>query len=101
MTVRTHIRSLLIFLFVSAAGSTKLFAQCPPNIDFEEGTFNNWQCASGNFNGVITLSPTTPTPGRHDMLNNPPGNGLDTYGRFPKNCPNGSGHSIKIGNEIT
>jgi gliding motility-associated-like protein len=79
-------------------------AQCPPNIDFEEGTFNGWQLFSGSFQGsppVIILNPTSPIPGRHDMMNNPPGNGKDKYGNFPKNCPNGSGHSIKIGNEVT
>ncbi len=94
------LKILLVLLLLS--GSSKFaYAQCPPNIDFELGDFTGWQCSSGNFNGVITLAPTTPVPGRHDMLSNPPGNGNDLYGGFPKNCPNGSGHSIKIGNEVT
>jgi gliding motility-associated-like protein len=29
-----------------------------------------------------------------------PGDGLDPYGGFPVNCPNGSGHSIKLGNDL-
>jgi gliding motility-associated-like protein len=28
------------------------------------------------------------------------GNGLDPYGFFPVNCPNGSGHSIRLGNDL-
>jgi gliding motility-associated-like protein len=36
---------------------------------------------------------------RHTMLSANPGDGLDEYGGFPKNCPNGSGHSIKLGND--
>jgi len=98
---KNHFRFfLLIFLFLS--GSRLSFAQCPPNIDFEERSFNNWECLSGSFqNGIIDLLPTVPTPGRHDMMSIPPGNGLDLYGNFPKNCPNGSGNSIKIGVETT
>ncbi|MFZ1786625.1 MAG: PKD domain-containing protein [Ferruginibacter sp.] len=32
------------------------------------------------------------------MLNSFPGGGYDAYGGFPVNCPNGSGHSIRLGN---
>jgi gliding motility-associated-like protein len=92
---------IITICFFIFSGNTS-FAQCSPNIDFEEGTFNGWQCSSGSFSsGGINVSPTTPVNGRHDMLTNPPGNGRDIYGNFPKNCPNGSGHSIKIGNENT
>ncbi|MEI7735445.1 MAG: PKD domain-containing protein [Ferruginibacter sp.] len=88
----------IIFLIVGADA----FAQCPPNIDFEEGSFNNWICSTGSFNnGNLFLSTTTPIPGRHDILSIPPGNGTDLYGGFPKNCPNGSGFSAKIGNSIS
>lgn len=79
-----------------------MFAQCPPNIDFELGTFNNWQCwwQSGYTGGTPNPLLTAPIAGRHDMFTNPSGL-RDLYGNFSKNCPNGSGHSIKIGNEIT
>lgn len=92
--------SLLLCVFLGNISK----AQCPPNLDFEEGTFNHWDCFTGSFQGsppVISLNPTAPIAGRHDMMDNPPGNGKDKYGNFPKNCPNGSGHSIKIGNELT
>lgn len=79
---------------------------CPPNIDFEKGTFENWQCYVGNFavtgqSGgvpVITLTPTQgPIPYRHTMYS--PGAGFDSYGAFPINSPNGSHYSIKLGND--
>ncbi len=76
---------------------------CPSNIDFEDGTFNGWTCYTGgvaavNGQNVISLSPSGPLDGRHTMMSSFPGDGLDPYGSFPVNCPNGSGHSIKLGN---
>ncbi len=76
---------------------------CPPNIDFEEGTFNGWTCYTGgvvasNGQNIISLTPSGPQQNRHTMLSAYPGDGLDPFGHFPMNCPNGSGHSIKLGN---
>jgi len=77
---------------------------CPPNIDFETGAFTGWTCYTGftaevNGQNVITLSPSGgPVANRHTMINSYSGNGLDEYGEFPISCPNGSGHSIKLGN---
>ncbi|MGZ5220166.1 MAG: T9SS type B sorting domain-containing protein [Chitinophagaceae bacterium] len=77
--------------------------ECPSNIDFETGTFDGWTCyigSSGDGNGqnVISLSPSGPIAGRHTMYSTFPGNGLDPYGGFPVNCPNGSGKSVRLGN---
>ena len=88
---------LFLFSFSSTAQS------CPPNIDFEEGTFNGWVCYTGGVaavggQNVITLSPSGPMGDRHTMMSAFPGDGMDPYGGFPINCPNGSGHSIKLGN---
>ncbi|MEY2917943.1 MAG: hypothetical protein RIS73_1657, partial [Bacteroidota bacterium] len=76
---------------------------CPHNIDFEEGNFNGWTCYTGNVaavggQNVISLTPSGPVGGRHTMMSAFPGNGVDAYGGFPVNCPNGSGHSIMLGN---
>ena len=78
---------------------------CPPNIDFETGTFEGWTCYTGstaevNGQNVITLFPSAPTPGRHTMMSAFPGDGLDPYGGFPVNCPNGSGKSVRLGNNV-
>ncbi|MEO5594641.1 MAG: T9SS type B sorting domain-containing protein [Chitinophagaceae bacterium] len=77
--------------------------ECPANIDFETGTFNGWTCYTGhvasvNGENVISLNASGAANGRHTMLTAFPGDGLDPYGDFPVNCPNGSGHSIKLGN---
>ncbi len=78
-------------------------SQCPPNLDFETGTFNGWTCFVGNVEAigqknVISLYPTGgPVDEQHTMNTNGL-TGLDPYGFFPVNCPNGSGHSIRLGN---
>ncbi len=92
---------LLLFTFNFSAG-----AQCPPNIDFEFGDFMGWECWTGSTSlvsgkNVITwdpFSPGAPVPGRHTMLSAIPGDGIDQFGLFPQNCPNGSGHSVLLGN---
>ena len=77
---------------------------CPPNIDFETGTFSGWTCYIGytaavNGENVITLNPSAPTQNRHTMY---AANSalVDPYGGFPVNCPNGSGYSIRLGNDL-
>ncbi len=78
---------------------------CPPNIDFESGGFTGWTCYTGsaasiNNTNVINFNyQGSPVYNRQTMLTFNPGDGMDEYGNFPKNCPNGSGHSIKLGND--
>jgi gliding motility-associated-like protein len=91
---------------LSVLTAHNLQAQCPANIDFEQGNFNGWQCWTGtvaivNNKNLITWdasSPGSPVNNRHTLLSLNPGNGIDTFGLFPQNCPNGSGHSVKLGN---
>lgn len=76
---------------------------CPPNIDFETGTFDGWTCYTGGAGvvgdkNVISLSFSGPVPGRHTMYTRTATPELDPYGGFPVVCPNGSGHSIRLGN---
>ncbi len=93
---------LLSFIFIYSPVS----AQCPPNIDFENGNFSGWKLYTGSVfvdevtsQNVINLQEVPgPVANRHEMLSADPGDGLDEYGDFPKNCPNGSAHSIKLGN---
>ncbi|MBL7739392.1 MAG: gliding motility-associated C-terminal domain-containing protein [Chitinophagaceae bacterium] len=92
--------------FILACSSLLGHSQvCPPNIDFESGTFNGWTCYTGYVTGagvnVMNLSPSGgPEAERHTMYSSFPGDGLDPYGGFPINCPNGSGHSIRLGNSF-
>jgi len=90
--------SLAFTFFCLSSGAQN----CPANIDFERGNFDGWTCytgvtsAVGNTN-VISLLPTRgPINGKHTMIGTN-FNAVDQYGGFPVNCPNGSGHSVKLG----
>jgi gliding motility-associated-like protein len=77
---------------------------CPANIDFENGTLEGWTCYTGmveksNGRNIINISNSGgPVDGRHTIF--PLNSGLDPYGGFPINCPNGSGYSIRLGNDL-
>ena len=96
--------SMGVGLFVACIFQTVFAQTCPVNIDFETGDFTGWTCytgyvSAGTGQNIISLTPSPgPVPGRHTMMSSIPGDGLDQYGRFPVNCPNGSGHSIRLGN---
>jgi hypothetical protein len=76
-------------------------AQCPVNLGFESGNFSNWQCFAGmvDARGDLSTSVTGPLKTRHTMYQNSFPQERDPYGKFPVNCPNGSNHSIRIGND--
>lgn len=77
---------------------------CPPNIDFESATFDNWKCytgyvdAAGGRNSISLFPSGGPAFNYHTMYAATAVAETDPYGGFPVNCPNGSGHSIKLGN---
>ncbi|HET9744994.1 MAG TPA: T9SS type B sorting domain-containing protein [Chitinophagaceae bacterium] len=83
--------------------SLRSVAQCPPNLDFETGTFDNWTCytgnvsASGGRNTIFLANSGGPMPTQHTMYSAPNAE-VDYFGGFPVVCPNGSGHSIRLGN---
>jgi gliding motility-associated-like protein len=73
---------------------------CLPNIGFENGTLEYWDCSIGQIlrDGSLNLSSTGPTADRHTVIQNTYPQALDPYGGFPINCPNGSGYSVRLGN---
>lgn len=78
---------------------------CPVNLDFERGAFQGWSCYTGsaghqNEINQITLYPTFPQYGRHTLYTRMAAQELDPYGGFPVVCPNGSGYSIRLGNDL-
>ena len=78
---------------------------CPPNIGFDFGNFTNWDCFLGNVTAVgttnfVTVNPSPPTPNRHVIYPRTNPSGLDPYGMFPINPPDGSGYAIKLGNNV-
>ena len=105
MPVHRVISQLLITGTLTCTIQFSALAQnCPANIDFETGTFAGWTCYIGTVaslggQNVISLNPSgVEIYNRHTMYSYNPGDGLDEYGGFPRNCPNGSGHSIRLGN---
>ncbi|MEP6676929.1 MAG: PKD domain-containing protein [Ferruginibacter sp.] len=93
--------NVLLLLGVTETAS----AQCPLNIDFERGNFFGWTCYTGTVQQNTGIVPnwflSGPVNNQHTMLTSFPGDGFDYYGGFPQNCPNGSGHSIRLGNSGT
>lgn len=78
---------------------------CPPNIDFENGSFSYWTTYIGSVSAAtgqneIFLNPTSgPVSDRHEIFSRELHSNLtDYYGGFPVVCPNGSGFSVKLGN---
>ena len=100
---RLFAQFLLPFSFFFVFSSQSFSQICPPNIDFETGTFANWTCYTGSVSAAggqntIFLTPSGgPVPNQHTMYSAPTPE-LDYYGGFPVMCPNGSGHSIRLGN---
>lgn len=97
-TFHTILFTILISCFSQAQN-------CPANIDFESGSFAGWTCytgttiASGDFNIISIANSGGPVPNRHTMITAGQGGGLDPYGHFPVTCPNGSGYSVRLGND--
>ena len=83
--------------------ATAVAAQCPDNIDFENGNFTNWQCYIGDVDSVgntnvITVTPSPPTPNRHTIIPRVIPSALDPFGLFPTNPPDGSNFAVRLGN---
>ncbi|MDI9366627.1 MAG: PKD domain-containing protein [Flavobacterium sp.] len=77
---------------------------CPPNIDFENGDFANWECFTGTTSvggtkNIISLTPSAPVAGRHEIISSP--TNKDKYGGFPELCPYGGKYSVKLGNDAS
>jgi len=96
--VKKLFRNLLIVFLLA---SFDALAQSPtPNIGFESGSFNNWQCYIGTIDmqGNIDLKLSPPTVNRHTLYDKQYASVVDPYGNFPVVCPNGSNYSIRLGN---
>jgi gliding motility-associated-like protein len=75
------------------------FTFCPPNFDFEFCDFTNWTCYAGDYDGgFLTLNQSPVTPNQHTIINQ--GAGIDNYGGFSTNPPDGSSCAMRLGNPI-
>ncbi|MFT3934156.1 MAG: gliding motility-associated C-terminal domain-containing protein [Chitinophagaceae bacterium] len=95
-------KTLLIVFCLLLFATSAVAQSCNPNIDFEDGTFNNWECSSGTIdkNGVIMMSAVGAIPNRHTMLPSKSPAAQDEYGEFSLNSPNGSKYCVRLGNNI-
>lgn len=102
--MRTKILLLLISL-ITLHNITSAQNTCPPNIDFENGDFANWDCftgttsASSSQTNLISLNASAPTAGRHEIISST--TAKDAFGDFPQLCPYGGKYSVKLGNSGT
>jgi PKD repeat protein len=92
-----------IFIFLCFFSRSFSQSTCPPNLDFEAGNFDHWECFIGNvdtFAGKnrMNLYPSAPVAGRHDLITAADVPVNDPYGGFPKLCPYGGKYSVKLGN---
>lgn len=93
-----------VLCFLTKAYSQK--STCPPNLDFELGDFSNWECFTGYATVVagvnkLSLQPSPPIPGRHEIISAASNSGMDPYGGFPQLCPYGGNYTVKLGNNNT
>jgi len=89
-----HLLAILVF------AGTGVYAQCPQNIGFEDGTFTNWEAYVGEVvepKGEVIVSSTAPQLDRHRIMQ-ASDESLDEFGHFPTVSPNGSKYSVKLGN---
>ena len=91
----------VLFFGLLATGPVNGQGTCPPNIGFESGNFTHWETYIGKIqiDGKISLTQSAPRSSRHRMYANSNRGEIDLYGKFPVNCPNGSGYSIRLGND--
>ena len=83
--------------------SNNVAAQCPENIDFEEGSFQNWRCFTGRVDSVgttnvITVNPSAPINNRHRIITRNTPAAIDPFGLFSLNPPDGSNFAVRLGN---
>ncbi|WP_183577675.1 gliding motility-associated C-terminal domain-containing protein [Mucilaginibacter sp. X5P1] len=91
----------LFGLFVACSTYAQSGNCAPPNIGFEEGTFNNWTCDTGKVDadGAVIVTLCKPVYDRHTIIDKDYSPKVDPFGKFPTLCPNGSNYSIRLGNQ--
>jgi gliding motility-associated-like protein len=102
------LKKAVLFLAFFMLQHTILKAQpipCPPNIDYETGTFLNWLLfngsCSGGSNNAAWIGPAAPVATEHTIMS---GNAQDLYGNgsnFPVVAPGGGTYSLKLNNKET
>lgn len=101
-TVVIPCKPFMLLWVVMICCISSVSGQCPPNIGFEKGSFENWETLKGRIerDGTINMSVVSPDPTSHRILDAViDAKETDAFGGFPVVCPNGSGYSVKLGYE--
>lgn len=93
-----HLCFNVICMFFIVSNTHAQSAPCPPNIDFETGTFNNWLLYTGTCCPINTTTLSGPVSGRHTITS---GSATDPIGGFPTVAPGGGLYSMMLGNANT
>ena len=83
--------------------SLKCFPQIvAPNIGFENGTFDHWECSFGTIDtlGNIVVYPGTPIANLYTIFSQKDAAILDPFGQFSVSSPNGSNYCIMLGDTL-
>ncbi len=97
--ISTYVFLILSALFYYSTAKAQPLP-CPPNLDFEDGDFQSWNCRVGTLDMAGNISwaaSTNAIPGRHTIIPTATA-GTDFYGGFQRNCPNGSKFTALLGN---
>jgi gliding motility-associated-like protein len=109
MVKKTLVLTLLVLCVMG--GYAQVVTLCPQNIGFEDATLSHWQAYVGQISQTGPMAPDAPRPatitmnnlgvlpGNHSVIKR--GQGVDGFGFFSLNAPNGSDYVIKLGNEGT
>ena len=113
------IRNIIWLWFLLTCSCSSLLGQapsCPPNIDFEDSSFSNWNLKAGKYTaGTITFpsSPVVPVITNYAGIGSfthrivgtrsvdpRTGTNLDYYSGLPIKCPKGGNYSVQLGSEV-
>ncbi|MET0299808.1 MAG: PKD domain-containing protein [Flavitalea sp.] len=100
------VRTLLLVAFMLIMSQLSFAQSCPPNIDFEQVSFDGWEMFTGSTKtdsgkNFIDLVNSPAVMGRHELMTLDSLSARDPYGKFPKLCPYGGKASVKLGNDGT
>ena len=92
---------LLVTILIFAGSG--VYAQCPENIGFEDGTLKNWQIYAGQQSRAASVPATEVSQplGSRVVIMKASSEELDPYGHFPTTSPNGSGYAVRLGDAQT
>jgi gliding motility-associated-like protein len=101
MRVKAIVIFLLVCVVVLNAKAQFNQGNCPNNIDFEFGNFQNWKFYTGQANNLGSLLFQAVTNNQVTLYDRTQHAALvDQYGNFPVMCPNGSRYSVQLGEDL-